>query len=647
MVVRPGGEVGELRPELVLLPEALGRAQEANERLRYCLGLLAAAERRALDPAGPESSLRAEREASGIADAELDAVVAGARRELDTFRIPCAERVHRLVVECVDDMVAPLVVDGAAPDGAGLRFRERLQALLATLPPVSGDRVDPRYLEIAFRGGAASADSVAALAEDLRRELVGLEERLSHDAIDGARVYGLGAEDRELVRAFTAGIRQTAELRLDHAGHAVVATRAGDALVIQGELAGSEAHHLVVRVTGLACAVTHADAHAPRARFFEALLGGFGLSWSEVPPHNGGRRELHAARAHLGRLVARDRGELEAFLTVLGSRLALLVDWNRARKRLRTFVDGPGAVEVLRWAADQHHGHRAFLQLGAERLVYEAVEQAAPTPIRYGQRLDEVLGRATVIDFLKAVLRISADAVRHRRSDRFVRDEIRAELAGRFETVEHGILALAAQHAECVGRIAGAVRDALAADEGSGVAARSASAASLWERDADELVDRGRRLSVASPDAAVYARILAGADDAADALEDAAFLLSVLPPGSAAAAAGRAFERAASLIGSAAEEWGRCVAAATGARGGGSRDGLQGFLEAVDRVTVLEDHADDAHRALVAALYAGPADARALQFLLLVAQALEHAADALAHAALALRDHLLAEERAR
>jgi uncharacterized protein Yka (UPF0111/DUF47 family) len=67
----------------------------------------------------------------------------------------------------------------------------------------------------------------------------------------------------------------------------------------------------------------------------------------------------------------------------------------------------------------------------------------------------------------------------------------------------------------------------------------------------------------------------------------------------------------------------------------------------VDRVTVLEDHADDAHRALVAALYAGPADARALQLLLLVAQALEHAADALAHAALALRGHLLAEGRAR
>jgi hypothetical protein len=69
VAVRQNGEVGELRPELALLPEALGRAQEASERLRYCLGLLAAAERRALDPAGPAPSLRAEREASGIADA--------------------------------------------------------------------------------------------------------------------------------------------------------------------------------------------------------------------------------------------------------------------------------------------------------------------------------------------------------------------------------------------------------------------------------------------------------------------------------------------------------------------------------------------------------------------------------------------------
>jgi uncharacterized protein Yka (UPF0111/DUF47 family) len=643
VLTRQNGQLGaELAPGLLLLPDALGRALEASDRLRYCLALLAAAERRATAPGVDVPSLRAEREATGIDDPGLDGVVAGARREEGTFRFPCAERVHRLVVECLDDMVAPLIIDGAAPGGNANRIRERVQALLATLPPVEGDRVDPRYLDVVVRTDPGGADSLAALAGDLRRELACLQEQLSREAVDGAQVYGLGEEDRELVRAFMAGVRETSELLFGHPGHVVTATRSGEGLVLQCELAGAEPHVLVARVTGLACTVTHCDAQVPRARFFEALLGGFGIAWSEVHAREAPRREEHAARACAASHVARDRGDLQAFLTVLGSRLAFLADWNRARKRLRTFVDGPGAVEVLRWAADQHHGHRAFLQLGAERLVYEAVERAAPTPIRYGQRLDEVLGRAQVIAFLEAVLRITCDALRQGRSERFVRDEIRAELAGRFETVEHGVLSIAAQHATCVGRIAAAVREALAAGAGSSVVARAAADASMWERDADELVDRGRRLSLGSRETAPYARLLAGADDAADALEDAAFLLTVLPPGTAAAA-GAPFDLLAALLVAAADEWERCVAAALAARADRAREGLQGFLASVDRVAELEDRADGAQRALVAALYSGPADARALQLLLLVAQAMEHGADALAHAALALRDHLLAE----
>jgi uncharacterized protein Yka (UPF0111/DUF47 family) len=530
-----------------------------------------------------------------------------------------------------------------------VRYRDRLHALLEGLPAVSGDLVDPSYLAAATRAEGEGTDSIGALALDLRRELSRLQEALARDSIDGAQVYGLGPGDRDFVAAFMAGVRETAELRFDHPGHATTATRSGGALVIQSELTGSEAHVLVVRVSGLECALSHSDAYLPRARYLEALLQGFGLTWSEVHGREGRRREDPRARTYAGRFCARERAELVSFLTLLGSRLAFLVDWNRARKRLRSFVDASGAVEVLRWAADQHHGHRAFLQLGAERLVYEAVERAAQTPIRYGQRLDEVLGRAQVVAFLKAVLRITSDALRQRRSERFVRDEIRAELTGRFETVEQGILSIAEQHATCIERIAAAVREALAAQEADGeaVAKRAASAAAMWERDADDLVDRVRRLSLGSRDTYDYARLLAGADDAADALEDAAFLLTVLPPGSAAAAAGPAFERLGSLLGAAAEEWGRCVAAASQVRGARQREGLAGFLESVDRIVELEDEADAAHRSLVSGLFKGNADARALQLLLVVAQSFEHAADALAHATLALRDQLLAERAPR
>jgi uncharacterized protein Yka (UPF0111/DUF47 family) len=74
---------------------------------------------------------------------------------------------------------------------------------------------------------------------------------------------------------------------------------------------------------------------------------------------------------------------------------------------------------------------------------------------------------------------------------------------------------------------------------------------------------------------------------------------------------------------------------------------LPGFLESVDRIATLEDQADGAQRAVIRALFGGNTEARAVQLLVLVVQALEQAADALSHAALALRDHLLEEVTSR
>lgn len=639
------GLLGDLGSEVLLLPEALNRALEANDRLRYCIDLFSSAERRLREPGAEFPDLRSEREASGIEEPELDRVVPGARRENGIYRIPCAERVHRLMLDCIDDMLAPLVAvwpSGEVTPAVG--YRDRAQRIVSGLAPSEGDRVDPRYVEVVVHG-AGGADSIGRLAADLGRELGRLQESLARESVDGAQVYRIGPEDRLLVRAFMAGVNETAVLKFDHPGLGTTATRSGEALLVHNEIAGSDAHLLVVRVEGLRCMVTHADPHVQRARFFQGLLGGFGLEWSERDPHPVERREEGAYHLYSGRCVAPDRAQLETFLTVLGSRLVFLIEWNRARKRLRDFVDGAGCVEVLRWAADQHYGHRAFLQLGGERLVYEAVERASPSPIPYGQRLDEVLGREQAVAFLKAVLRITSDGLRQGRSERFIGDEIRAELAGRFETVEHGILAVAAEHAACVGRIAAAVREGLAPElDTSATAAASAEAASRWEREADELVDRGRTLARTSPGTQVYARLLGGADDAADGLEDAAFLLTLLH---LPAASRRPLEHLATLLASAAEAWGRCVAAASQVRRRNAPDGLQEFLESVDRVAVLEDEADGAERALIAASFGGAEDARALQLVLLVAQALERAADALAHAALALRDHLLEEVTSR
>jgi hypothetical protein len=73
--------------------------------------------------------------------------------------------------------------------------------------------------------------------------------------------------------------------------------------------------------------------------------------------------------------------------------LVFLIDWNRARKRLRLPVLNETAVRILQSPADHAVGHRGFLSLGGERLVYNTLEQAVKTPLRYGEPLHEMIGK--------------------------------------------------------------------------------------------------------------------------------------------------------------------------------------------------------------------------------------------------------------
>ncbi|HTN54032.1 MAG TPA: hypothetical protein VML50_16615, partial [Anaeromyxobacter sp.] len=175
----------------------------------------------------------------------------------------------------------------------------------------------------------------------------------------------------------------------------------------------------------------------------------------------------------------------------------------------------------------------------------------------------------------------------------------------------------------------------------AGLTCTAARLASTWEREADELVDRGRNLSQGSGDAHAHGRVLAEADDAADGLEEAAFLLTLLPAAEAMTAFRAPLEELAGLLHAAADEWRSCLAAALAARKRRARDELQAVLESVDRIATFEGEIDDAQRAVTVSLFRGEADGRVIQLVLLVAQALEHASDALAHAALSLRDHLI------
>ena len=352
----------------------------------------------------------------------------------------------------------------AAPvTGAG--FAKRLDTLLAAMPPAEGDVLDRDALTAMTRANPpAGEDSLHRLVMDLHKELNALQAALAEETIDGAAAYGLQDADRPRVAAFMAGLNRTAKLKFDHPGLATTATRTGERLVIQNDIGTTDAHVIVVHVEGLTVTVTYTDVHPERLAFFQSLLSGAAVVWETTQAGQlGAGSQFHMAT---GRLDATDEAACQAYLTLLGSRLVFLIDWNRARRQLRAFLPGEPRVALLRWAADQDIGHRGFLALGGAKLVNQAIEATAGSAMHFGDRLSDVLGVAETETFLRFVLRSATDCMMGRRSPSLLRDRIRAELARHFSNEERRLLQVASDHAGLVFELACLVRDgALAVGE--------------------------------------------------------------------------------------------------------------------------------------------------------------------------------------
>ena len=106
------------------------------------------------------------------------------------------------------------------------------------------------------------------------------------------------------------------------------------------------------------------------------------------------------------------------------------------------WVSKADAIRILDWAARHRVGHRGFLELGGTELVASAVHHAAPSRIGFGERLDDTLGREAAVDFLKTVLRISAEALLQGSSVRLARDRIEAVLVAHLQRVDTRVLAV-------------------------------------------------------------------------------------------------------------------------------------------------------------------------------------------------------------
>ncbi|MGD0493208.1 MAG: DUF47 family protein [Steroidobacteraceae bacterium] len=613
----------ELQP-LTLLNSALA----ANDRIKFAFSLLQMAASHAAHPDRPTSTLKQERVACGIDDPELDGVSAGSHMAGAACCIPAASRILRRIADDIRIMATPLLA--SRPNG----LAARVDGLMRTLPTGADDLLDPHAIAAMTQIGAAGADSLHQLVMDMHKQLYAMQADLAEETVDGAAAYGLADADRPLVSAFMKGVNRTAKVKFGHPGLATTATRAADQLVVQNDIGTTDAHVIVIRVKLLAVTVTYTDVHPERLAFFQEMLKSRALIWDQ------GRQALLADKEPFyltnGRHECSDAAACGDLLEFLGSRLVFLIDWNRARKQLRTFLRRADRLALLGWAAETELGHRGFLELGGARMVNQAIEATAASSMRFGDRLCDVLGDTQTVEFLKSAFRAAADGMLAGDSHTLIHDRVRVTLAAHFNNEERQLLQLAGEHAGLIFEIATLVRSALRSGEEIGD--KHVLRAARYEHDADQLVRDTREAVRRRGDHAVFLQLLEAADDAADELEDAAFLLNI------ETLQGKALESLqglADLLVDSSQEWIKALGHAAQIGRSASALEAEDFLTAIDRVTAIEHEADDAQRTVASSAIQHSGDFRQLHLFTAIGAKLEAAADALKHACLILRDHVL------
>jgi len=513
-----------------MLPAWVKAALSANDRLKVYLTVLQTATAHAAHPKRDLPDLHKEIGAAGLSAAWLHDVLVASTQIDEAFLIPDLARLVKGLAEDLATMARPVL----ETTSAGAESHTRVEHWLAWLAALPADRLNGQQLEGLTHGRRGGPDSLHLLVMDLHKQINHLSRELASEVIDGANVWDLLPEDRPRVVAFMRGLNRTAPLKFDHPGLETAATRDGDKLLLQNDIGTNDAHVLVLQVStpakSLTISLTYSDLHRVRLEFFQSLLVPFGAQWSALESRTSADLNQGAAYSvATAQFDCPDEAALQAALEGIGSRIVFLIDWNHARKRLQAFVEKAEAIAVLTEAARLDVGHRAWVQVGGERLIFAAMQVAGDGAFRIGDRLDEVIGVADARAFLVAVMQLACEALRGGLPASLVADETRMLLAQyvHHRTSEFDLLA---EHAAYCQSLAQAVSDGLAHGvESSGKAAQALAAhAKSWERKADHLVMQAREKAERQPRWLPVARLVEQSDDVADALEEAAFLINLI-----------------------------------------------------------------------------------------------------------------------
>jgi hypothetical protein len=629
--------IGEQR---LIMPILVGRALAANERLTYYLMLLRAAHACAIAPDEPAPNLRVEREASGVTDSSFDRIVEGSSTiGPDTLHIPQVESIVAHLFEELRLMLPPLEVAGLTRPEIHERFeiyRGRYDDLVAHAPLCHDDQLIVGAIAMLTGLTRNSHDTAYQLAIDLHDELDRLQSNVAEEIIDGARVFGVTPADWPLIRAFMKGLNDTAPLKFARPGLDTTVTRDESGLSIQTDLGSTEAHFVVVTVTGLSAMVTYTDIHPRRIRFLHDMLRTYGVRWSAVSASPGADYDVS-----FGCFTAETPERLERYLTFLGSRLVFLIDWNRARKRLSRLVRKSVATRLLKWAADNKVGHCAFLQVGDVGVIDAALERGAPVHSREGG-LEEWLGADSARWFMMDVLRVTSSGLAADRSLSLIEDDIEAALRRPLQTTDLRMLQRVAEDVTIIAALTERVRLTLVSaysDEPIQDSARTAELAKRWSNHVDQLaVQACRRFDrVSERD---VRELLNEADGAADTLEEAAFMLTQLPdsvdPEMLVLLVG-----VADLVLDSVRQYVRCLEEFRDLSSTSSDSGMDSLLVDIERLVDLHRQAIEKRRALTERLLRGPGDLHDVHVVVNVARGFERTATALARCGALVRDHVL------
>ncbi len=628
----------------LLLPARIAEGLAANDRVKVRLSILQAAAHSAQAPNGARFDLAEECRAAGIDALAMERLVGSARLSADgTLSASGLANLRAAISEDVAAMAKAVRV--ADPDN-GDQALARLAAIDRDVPPPAAD--DIALAQVARLTALAESDggTLHRLVMDLHKTLNALAAANAEEVVAGARVRGLRPQDKSAIEAFMRGVEATKPLKFGHPGLATTAARSGERLTIQNDIGETDAHVVVIAVTSDAVTVTYTDVHLARARFFAGLFRDFLVQWSGLERKSvAGLADEGVFYLITGRLQTDDADSRDAFLEALGASLVFLIDWNKARKLLRTWVSKSESVHILDWAARHRVGHRGFLVLGGSELVAAAVRHAAPERIGFGEPLERALGRAGAIDFLKAVLRVSTESLLQGSSVRLARDRIEADLVRHLQRVDAALLATVIRQAGLARDIAAGL-DQVVAERRQGQAADGAALAKKAERieqKADRIaVDVRGEIDRLDADRRIE-RLVNLIEDAIDELEQAAFAASLIPNGLNAdlldplkalcTAAVTGTEAAASGVAAAAEV------------PEGHRVDTEDALAAVSRLIDAEHAADAAERQLTATILQGEFDLKTALSAIELARALERATDRLAGFGHQLREHVLADLR--